>query len=434
MSSRLQKSAELYRRARGLMPRGVSSNARFWGEDRTLYIEKAKGAYVWDVDGNQYIDYRLGFGPIILGYAYEAVDAAVLDAIQQGVGSGLTSELEIRTAGRIVAMCPGVEAVRLANSGTEATMHAIRVARAYTGRDKILKFEGGYHGGHDALLFSTYAPPEAYGNTRSPITVPASSGIPRAMQDLVITVPFNDGDAVERTLCSFGREIAAIITEPMLGNYGSVEPQPGFLQFLRSKCDEHSVLLIFDEVKTGFRVACGGAQELYGVRADLVTYAKAMGNGYPVAAYGGRREVMDIVGNGVSQGGTFSGNLVGVAAADVTLGILEGQPILNSVSRNGTQLQHGIKGIFERAGVPVQINGYPAIFGVAIGAERLRDARDWARTDRAYYKRLAAALLERGVLIDPDPREPWCLCYSHSQADIEKTLGAVEESVRNSRG
>ncbi len=434
MSTRFQKSVELYRRARSLLPKGVSSNTRFWGEERTLYVEKAKGAYVWDVDGNQYIDYRLGFGPIILGYAYEEVDAAVLRGIYNGVGAGLTSELEVRVAGRIVAMCPVVEAVRFVNSGTEAAMHAIRVARAYTGRDKILKFEGGYHGGHDQVLFSTYAPPEAYGNARSPISIPSSSGIPRAMQSLVVTVPFNDCDAVERALSSFGREIAAIITEPMLGNYGSVEPQPGFLQFLRAKCDEHSILLIFDEVKTGFRVARGGAQELHRVRADLVTYAKAMGNGYPVAAYGGRREIMELVGNGVSQGGTFAGNAIGVAAANATLSILQSEPVLESIARNGAQLQQGIKTIFEHAGVPVQISGYPAIFGVSISDHKPIDARDWAQTDRAYYRRLAAALLDRGVLIDPDPREPWCLCCSHSRNDIEKTLSAIEESVRNIKG
>jgi glutamate-1-semialdehyde 2,1-aminomutase len=429
MTNRSEKSLALYQTARELMPKGVSSNARFWGEGKNLYVSKAKGAYLWDVDGNQYIDYRLAFGPIILGYAYDEVDAQVWSVIQNGVGSGLGSELEIRAARRVVTMCPGVEKLRFVNSGTEATMHALRVARAYTGREKILKFEGAYHGGLDYVLFSTYAPPETYGNRMSPIAIPASSGIPRALRDLIVTVPFNDRDALEQALRNVGHELAAIIMEPMLGNYGSVEPQPGFLEFIRSKCNQYETLLILDEVKTGFRVARGGAQELYGVRADLVTYAKSMGNGYPVAAYGGHREIMDIVGDGVSQGGTFSGNSLAVAAADATLSILESQPVLETIAQNGQRLQEGIKAIFRKAGISMIISGYPSIFGVAIGAEEIVDARDWAHTDRDYYQKFAAGLLERGVLIDHDPREPWCLCYSHSQVDVDHTLGAMDEVV-----
>jgi len=279
------------------------------------------------------------------------------------------------------------------------------------------------------VLFSTYAPPETYGNRLSPIAIPASSGIPRALRDLVVTVPFNDRDALEKTLRNVGHELAAIITEPMLGNYGSVEPQPGFLEFLRSKCNEYDILLILDEIKTGFRVARGGAQELYGIRADLVTYAKSMGNGYPVAAYGGRQEIMDILGDGVSQGGTFSGNSLAVAAADATLSILESQPVLETIAGNGQRLQEGLRTIFRKAGISTVISGYPSIFGVAIGAEEIVNARDWARTDRDYYQRFAAALLERGVLFDHDPREPWCLCYSHSEADVDHTLGAIDEVV-----
>ncbi len=434
MSIPNEKSLAAYQAARALMLKGVSSNARSWGEGKTLFVSRAKGAYLWDLDGNRYIDYRLAFGPIILGYANDDVDAEVRSAMQRGVGSGLTSEIEIRAAGKIVEMCPGIEKVRFVNSGTEAAMHAIRLARAFTGREKILKFEGGYHGANDYVLFSTYTSPEAYGSQTSPIAIPASSGIPRALQDLIITAPFNNRGVLEKMLCDIGRDVAAIITEPMLGNFGCVEAQPGFLEFIRSQCDKYGIVLILDEVKTGFRVARGGAQELHGIQADLVTYAKAMGNGYPVAAYGGRTDIMEMLGEGVSQGGTFSGNLLSVAAADATLGILKSGPVLEKVAQSGRWLQDGIKSIFNRLGIRISMSGYPAIFGVGVGAEEIIDARDWTLTDRSYYRRFAALLLERGVLIDPDPREPWCLCYSHTPEDVERSLEAIEDAATRLRG
>ena len=424
-------SQQLYTRASAVMPLGVNSNTRYWGLDQTLYMEKAKGAYLWDVDGNRYIDYRLGFGPIILGYAYDAVDAKVYAAIQQGLTGGLTHRLEIEVAEQIIALCPGIEMVRLVNTGTEATMHAIRLARAYTGREKIIKFEGGYHGSHDYVLFSTYAPPEAYGNWRNPISVPASSGIPKSLNDLIVTLPFNQPEALEQKLRSVGHEVAAVITEPMLGNFGTVDPLPGFLDFIRSQCDTYGILLILDEVKTGFRIARGGAQEVYGVRPDLATYAKALGNGYPVAAYGGKRNVMELIGRGVTQGGTYCGNAVGSAAANATLGIIQNQPVLETSAQRGRYLQTGLREIFQRAGIAVRLSQHPSIFSISFSGEPITGARDWAKTNHALYRKLARALLEQGVLIDDDPREPWCLCYSHSEADIAQTLLIVETAVNS---
>lgn len=430
MTAKRDKSQTMWRRAAEVMPLGVNSNFRYWGDDETLVIERAKGAHIWDVDGNRYIDYRLGFGPIILGHAYEEVNARVRDAIHNGVVYAFTNPLEIGVAEKIVAMCPGVEKVRLANTGTEATMHALRVARAYTGREKVIKFEGQYHGMYDYMLFSTYADVGAYGSRRSPIPVAATSGIPKCIHDLVITLPFNDFEVLETTLRRAWFDVAAIIIEPILGNCAGIEPLPGWLEFVRDKCTEYGIVLIFDEVKTGFRVARGGAQEMYGVIPDMATYAKSMGNGYPVAAFGGRREIMDIIGKGVAHGGTYTGNVVGVAAADATLELLRSKPILETIAERGRRLQAGLKRIFEHAGVPVLFTGHPSMFAFSVGVERLADQRDWARSDHEYYERLIAAVIERGVMPDVDPREPWFLSYSHSDADIDETLNVMEDVVR----
>ena len=426
----LAKSSQMQQRALRAIPLGVNSNGRFWGEGETLYFKQAKGAYVWDLDGNQYIDYRLAFGPVILGYSYDEVDNRVIEAIRKGVTPGITSEYEISVAEKIIDMCPGVEMVRLVNTGTEATMHTLRVARAYTGREKVIKFEGGYHGSHDYLLFSTYAPPQVYGNPNHPVIIPASSGIPRSMMDLVITLPFNNREVLEKTLRRVGQDVAAIIAEPMLGNFGSADPEPGYLQFLRDKCDEYGILLIFDEVKTGFRIARGGAHEYYGVKPHLTAYAKALGNGYPIAAYGGKKEIMGIVGKGVTQGGTYSGNAVAAAAADATLDILKGQPVIETTRRLGTRLQDGLRNIFDEAGIPALISAHPAIFTLSFGVDQVRDARDWGKSNTLYYRKMMAGLLAHGVLIDENPREPFCLCYSHTEEDIERTLGVVSDLVR----
>ena len=424
------KTHALQNRAQQVIPLGVNSNFRYWGEGITPYVQKAKGAYLWDVDGKKYIDYRMAFGPIILGHSYEEVDKRVIEEIQNGVLFAMTSELEVAVAEMIVEMSPAIEMVRFACSGTEATMHAIRVARAYTGRDLILKFEGNYHGFHDHTLWSTYAPVEAYGNRRSPIPIPASSGIPQKMRDFIITLPFNDSEGFERVMRSYGEQIAGVITEPCQGNCAAINPQDGFLELIRKKTEEYGCVFILDEVKTGFRIANGGAQEYYRINPDLVTYAKALGNGYPIAAFGGRREIMSIIGQGVAQGGTYTNNKPGVAAAYATLTLLKSKPILKTIEKRGQRLMDGLKDILEDNDIPVVMTGYPAMFSFSLGVDTVTSQRDWANSDQEMYLKLADKAIERGVMPDHDAREPWFLCYEHSDADIDETLNIYAEIVK----
>ena len=421
----------LQKRARDVMPLGVNSNFRYWGEGLTPYVERAKGAYLWDVDGKKYIDYRMAFGPIILGHSYDEVDQKVIEEIQKGILFAMTGELEVAVAELIVEMAPAVEMVRLACSGTEATMHAIRVARAYTGRDLILKFEGNYHGFHDHTLWSTYAPVEAYGNRRSPIPVPASSGIPKSMREFIITLPFNDFEGFERVMRSYGEQIAAVISEPCQGNCAAINPQDGFLELIRKKTEEYGCVFILDEVKTGFRVANGGAQEYYDIQPDLATYAKAMGNGYPVAACGGKKEIMSIIGQGVAQGGTYTNNKPGVAGAYATLSLLKSQPILKTIAQRGQRLIDGLQDIFEENNIPVVMMGYPAMFSFALGVDEVTCQRDWADSDHDLYLKLTEKAIDCGVMPDHDAREPWFLSYSHSDADIDETLNVYAEIVKD---
>jgi glutamate-1-semialdehyde 2,1-aminomutase len=427
------KSQQMQTRALKSMPLGVNSNFRYWGDGITPYVAKAKGAYLWDVDGNRYIDYRLAFGPIILGHSYDEINAKVTAEIDQAVLCAMTSELEIDVAEMIIEMCPCVELVRLACSGTEATMHALRIARAYTGREIVIKFEGMYHGFQDYTLFSTYAPAVAYGNINNPIPIPSSSGIPKSLNDLIITLPFNNFEVLDKVLRRVGYDIAAIITEPCLGNCAAIEPVPGFLEFIREKCTEYGIVFILDEVKTGFRIARGGAQEYYHLIPDMATYAKALGNGFPVAAFGGKKEIMSVIGNGVAHGGTYNNNKPGVAAAYATLKLLKEKLILETIETRGKKLMQGLKNIFSQAGIPATVHGYPAMLAFAVGTEKVIAQRDWQETERDYYLRLMDYAIERGVMPDYDPREPWFLCYSHSDNDIDETLNVMFDAVKEVR-
>jgi glutamate-1-semialdehyde 2,1-aminomutase len=425
-----QKNQEVQKRAERVLPLGVNSNFRYWGEGLTPYVKRAKGAHLWDVGGNQFIDYRLAFGPIILGHAFDAVDQKVIEEVKSGVLFAMTGELEIEVAEMIVEMCPAVEMVRMACSGTEATMHAVRVARAFTGRELLVKFEGNYHGFQDNTLWSTYAPAEAYGNRRSPIPIAASSGIPRVLGEKIITLPFNDFEGLERVMRTHGDQVAAVISEPCQGNCGAIQALPGFLELIRKLTTEHGALFILDEVKTGFRIANGGAQELLGIRPDLATYAKALGNGYPVAALGGKREIMQIIGHGVAVGGTYTNNKPGIAGAWATLKILKAEPVIETINRRGTRLIEGLRKIFKENGIQAVFSGFPGMFAFAVGLDAVTCQRDWARSDRDYLLRLAEAAMERGVMPDYDPREPWFLCYSHTEADIDRTLEVYAEIVK----
>lgn len=432
MSHITDKTNAFFERARQVMPFGVSSNFRWWGEGLDIGVAHAEGAYIWDFDGNRYIDYRLGFGPVILGHGYPAVVERVAEAIKGGTVFAFTHELEVKVAERIVQMCPGVDMVRFANSGAEATMHALRFARSHTGREKIIKFEGQYHGMYDYMLFSTASSPvSALGHRRSPTPSPTSSGIPRAIHDLVITLPYNDFETLERTVKQAWGDVAAIIVEPIMGNMASIMPQPGWLEYIRQLCDQYGMVMISDEVKTGFRIAQGGAQEYFGVHADLVTYAKAMGNGFPIAAIGGKKEVMASVGPGrTAHGGTYCGNVVGTSAADATLEIIAQGDALKTIEARGKALMAGIGRILTDAGLPHHVLGVPAMFGVALCQEEPTDYRTWAKSDNALYERIMMALVHRGAVPDPDGREPWFLCAALSQQDVDDTLNYFEDAVK----
>ena len=432
MSPKLEKTLELFQEAKKYIPFGVNSNFRYWGDEYTLVITHGKGAYIWDADDNRYIDYRLGFGPVILGHAYPEVVNRVSEEIQKGTLFAWTTPLEIELAQRIARMT-GVEKVRLSNTGTEATMHALRIARAYTDREGFIKFEGQYHGMHDYVLFSTASAPRGVlGARKSPINVQASSGIPEDIQQYVYNVPYNDFRMLEKTVKESWSDLAAIIVEPILGNAGAIMPKPGWLELIRDLCDKYEIVLIFDEVKTGFRLANGGAQEYFGIKADLVTYAKAMGNGFPIAAIGGKEEVMSVVEPGqVALGGTYSGNVVGTAAANATLEILERENVLEVIARRGEALMKGIDEILTRAGIPHVITGVPAMFGILLGRDtEPYDFRDYQDADEVLYQYLVLELIERGVLPDVDDREPWFLSYSHDENVVAETLNAFEDAVK----
>ena len=432
MAMQGKKTAEMFRKATQYIPYGVNSNFRYWGDDDTIIVQRGEGAYIWDMDGKRYIDYRLAFGPIILGHAHPKVNQAVAEAIQNGTLFAWTTPYEVSLAERIVRLT-GVDKVRLTNTGSEATMHALRIARAYTNREKFIKFEGQYHGQVDYFMFSTASSPaRALGSRRSPVSSPTTSGIPRDIHKYVINLPFNDFEAVERTVKDKWGDIAAIIVEPMLGNAAGILPEPGFLEHLRKLCDEYGIVLIFDEVKTGFRIAKGGAQEYFNVRADLVTYAKAMGNGFPIAAIAGKEEVMMTVQPGATaHGGTYSGNVVGAAAANAVLDALENEPVIETIWQRGEALMKGIDQILGEAGIPHVVTGLPPMFSIMLGSDEApKDFRGYLKTDGALYEEIAMELIARGVMPDSDGREPWFLCAALSEEDVNETLNVFSDAVK----
>ncbi len=432
MTFQTTKSRALFQRAKQVIPYGVNSNFRYWGDEQTPIMQRGQGAYVWDADDNRYIDYRLGFGPVILGHAYPAVTQRVAAAIQNGVLFAATTPVEIELAERFTRMT-GMEKVRLSNTGTEANMHALRIARAFTGREKFIKFEGNYHGNFDYVMFSgPTANAELLGPRQHPHRLRATAGMPVGIRNYLVSLPYNDVALLEQAFQEQGEELAAVVLEPTMGNAACILPDRAWLQRVRELCTAYGVVLIFDEVKTGFRLALGGAQEYFGVRADLAAYAKAMGNGFPVSAIAGSSAIMDVVQPGrVAHGGTYCGNMVAATAAAATLEILETQPILESIFANGRLLMEGIHAILSRAGVPHVVNGVPSMFSVLLGKDEApADYRAYAAFDAELFGRLGGALIERGVLVDDDPREPWFLSYSHDAAVIGATLEIVEEAVK----
>jgi glutamate-1-semialdehyde 2,1-aminomutase len=430
-STKRSRQREMYARARESMPGGTNSNFRAWGDD-TIYVDRGKGGHIWDIDGNEFIDLRLGYGPVILGHADPRVDEAVAQAARKGVSFSLTSEEEIRVAELIKTMTGWVDLARMTVSGTEATMHAMRVARAYTGRDKILKFEGQYHGVHDYALISVLPNDVAsLGERENPVRLTWGRGIPQAITETVIPAPYNDLDVLRRVFERNEDEVAAVIVEPVLGNAQGILPQRGFLEGVRALCDEFGTVLIFDEVKTGFRFAKGGAAEYFGIRPDLATYAKAMGNGYPAAAFGGRREVMSVLPGDVSHGGTYAGNRIAAAAAVATLTILNETNALETIRQTGEAMQHGLSSILARHGVPYVFTGHPSMFGVMFAERMPDDYRGWAETNHNLYDAVARGMLAHGVMPEPDSREPWFICEAHTPEDVARTCDVFEASLRD---
>ena len=420
----------LYRRALQHLPGGTDSNFRAWGES-TIYVDRGKGAVVWDVDGNEYVDLRMGYGPAILGHADDRVDDYVNERMRKGVSFSLTSEDEVRTIELICELTGWVEQARMTVSGTEATMHAMRVARAYTGRDKIVKFEGQYHGVHDYALISV-GPDDMseLGDPDAPVALAWGRGIPGAVADTIIPARYNRIENLRRLFEQRGEEIAAVIVEPVLGNAQAIMPQAGFHEQMRALTEEFGVLLIFDEVKTGFRLAKGGAAEFFGVTPDLATFAKAMGNGYPAAAFGGRREVMSVLPDKVSHGGTYAGNRVAASAAVKTLEILRDTNALDTIHATGRTIQDGLSEILRPKGLPFHFTGHPSMFGIMFREEVATEYRDWATSDHELYDAVAVGMHARGAMPEPDSREPWFMCEALADADlIDRVLTAFSDSL-----
>lgn len=429
----LRKSQRLFAEALHYLPAGVSSNARLWerickiGVPCSIYIAKAQGSHVWDVDGNKYIDYRLGFGPVILGHSYESVRQELHDAERRGSVYALSNEGEIKAAKLIRSMVPSMQMMRFANSGTEATMHALRVARAFSGKEKILKFEGHYHGAHDYVLWSTDAAFEKLGG--KPVAM--SCGIPKSMQDLVLVARWNDFDGVEKLIKKHVHELAAVICEPVMGNAGVIPPVNGFLKHLRQLCDKYGIVLIFDEVKTGFRLANGGAQEIFHVKPDLSTFSKSLGNGYPVAVLGGRHEVMDVIGQRkVVHGGTFSSNPISLTAVIATLKELKRKNVIERMQTYGGNLIRGLMEVIEDRNIDAIIQGYATMFQFFFTKENVMEYRDIQHCNREVYADMQVELLKRGVMFDEDNEEPLFTCFSHSAEDLLHTIKAVDNATK----
>jgi len=423
----LAKSNQHFERAVTKLPLGVSSNFRYWGDEHTIYVDHGKGGRVWDIDGNEYIDYRLAYGPIILGYADERVDEAARKGMEVGGVFALSTELEYEVASRISKMVPAAELVRLSNSGTEAVMAALRVARAHTGKDGHIAVEGGYHGIFTENLWESDV--EEWDRKGRPPVMPYSEGVPAVTKQLYHPVPLNDAGYAEDVLKEHHNEIGAFLIEPIMGNCCSITAERQYLHDIRELCDRYNVVLIVDEVKTGFRVAKGGVQELFDFKADICTFAKAIANGYPMAIVAGREDIMRHIGNGVVHGGTFTGHSVSLAAANKTLEILDETDALESIRDYGLTLQQGLSKILDERGIVHCFTGAPALMGLFFAEKAPTNYREWLNSNYEFYDTLAPFLHEEGILVEPDSREPWFLCESHSKGCLDDTLQRFEKAV-----
>jgi len=415
---------DLFARAQKLLPGGVNSPVRAFRSvgGEPFFTERADGPYLWDVEGKRYTDYVGSWGPMIVGHNHPAVREAVERAIRNGLSFGTPCAAEVTMAETIVSLIPSVDMVRMVNSGTEATMSAIRLARGATGRSKIVKFEGCYHGHGDSFLVKAGSGALTFG-------VPTSPGVPKASADLTLTLPYNDIDAAKLLFAQEGKEIAGLIIEPVAGNMNCIPPKDGYLQALRELCTEHGVLLIFDEVMTGFRVALGGAQAYYGITPDLTCFGKIIGGGMPVGAYGGRRDLMEQIAPAgpIYQAGTLSGNPVAMAAGLAMLQLIQAPGFYDDLTARTVRLTDGILAEAKKAGTPFSVNRVGAMFGLFFTDDTVESYAQATTADVAAFNRFFHGMLERGVYLAPSAFEAGFVSSAHDDAVIAATIATAGE-------
>lgn len=422
-----EESKKLFRKASALIPGGVNSPVRAFKAvgGNPLFIEKAKGSRIYDADGNSYIDYVLSWGPMILGHAHPRVVKALKKAVENGTSYGAPTALEIELAELVLKTYPSMDKVRMVNSGTEATMSAIRVARGFTGRDKLIKFEGCYHGHADGLLVKAGSGAMTFG-------VPDSPGVPKSYARNTLTLPFNDPAALKRMIEKEWRSIACVIIEPVVGNVGCVLPRPGFLESLRKLTQKHGIVLIFDEVMTGFRVSFGGAQKYYGIRPDMTCLGKVIGGGLPVGAFGGTKEIMAVVSpeGPVYQAGTLSGNPLAMTAGIETIKELSKSGVYRSIEAKSSQLEKGLKDAARRAGVSTRFYRAGSMFCTYFTDREVYDYSTAKLSDTGKFSTFFAGMLRRGINIAPSQFEAGFISLAHTDKDIEKTIKAAYDALK----
>ena len=421
------RSHDLFTRAQALMPGGVNSPVRAFKSvgGEPFFTARADGPYLFDVDDNRYIDYVGSWGPMIVGHNHPAVLNAVVETAARGLSFGTPNPLEVTMAETITRLIPSCEMVRMVNSGTEATLSAIRLARGAKGRMRMVKFEGGYHGHGDSFLVKAGSGALTFG-------VPTSPGVPKALADLTLTLPYNDFDAATALFDECGDDIACLIIEPVVGNANCLPPRPGFLQHLRELCSKHGALLIFDEVMTGFRVALGGAQARYGVTPDLSTFGKVIGGGMPVGAYGGRRELMQQISPAgpIYQAGTLSGNPVAMAAGLTMLELIQAPGFYEALEAKSNALCDGLEAAAKEAGVPFSTQRVGGMFGLFFSAEKVDTYAGALACDTAAYNRFFHEMLDRGVFLAPSAFEAGFVSSAHDDAVIAETIDAARAAFR----
>jgi len=425
------RSHDLFTRAQALMPGGVNSPVRAFKSvgGEPFFVQRAEGAYLVDVDGNRYIDYVGSWGPMIVGHNHPAVLDAVIRTARDGLSFGTPNPLEVTMAEAITRLIPSCEMVRMVNSGTEATLSAIRLARGATGRARIVKFEGCYHGHGDSFLVKAGSGALTFG-------VPTSPGVPKALADLTLTLPYNDFDAATALFDECGSDIAGLIIEPVVGNANCLPPREGYLQHLRALCTQHGALLIFDEVMTGFRVALGGAQARYGVTPDLSTFGKVIGGGMPVGAYGGKRALMEQIAPAgpIYQAGTLSGNPVAMAAGLAMLDLIQAPGFYEGIERTTNALCDGLEAAARDADVPFTTQRVGGMFGLFFSATPVDTYAQAIACDTAAFNRFFHAMRERGVYLAPSAFEAGFVSSAHGDAEIARTVDAARESFRIAKG